>query len=376
MDLLVNIARQTLPLVHHRFKVDSTGNWYKVADSLVTETQIYGAIEAISGTGNWPMTQTEFALWQDYFFMNLAEYCHNDEVISLEWPLIRHNKFREQLQFIGALKKVSRSNARRELIDQLIDSPISEKLFGTEVLSKVTQNQERERLIQLFETIDDEETKVKATPATALPMTPAEPEVSEKDRIENEETAEPESGSEEIRLKPGEKVPAMAFSSPKTERESPRPEPLEQSKPVLKTNEPRKQEQEEAYKEAYKIYKEGKRYELAGNYLKALDSYYFCRQLLVQTPPARELYSDCMSAIARCTTKLEHKKRMVEVELEHSREEEPSRKSIGFRLFWTSLMILWISAVAYGIYVYYGDQLMPYVNRAIEYLTAAAERFL
>jgi hypothetical protein len=356
--------------------VDSTGYWYTVADALFKETQIYGAIEAISGTGNWPMTQTEFALWQDYFFMNLAEYCHNDEVISLEWPLIRHNKFREQLQFIGALKKVSRSNARRELIDQLIDSPISEKLFGTEVLSKVARNQERERLIHLFETIDEEETQEKAAPSTPLPITHSESEASIENRNETEKKDSPESTSEEIRLKPGEKVPAMAFASQKAEREAPRPEPLEQSKPVLKPNEPRKEEQEEAYKEAYQIYKEGKRYELAGNYLKALDSYYFCRQLLVQTPPARELYSDCMSAIARCTTKLEHQKRMAEVELEHSREEEPARKSLGFRLFWASLMILWISAVAYGIYVYYGDQLMPYVNQAIEYLTAAAERFL
>ncbi len=371
MDLLVNIARQTLPLVHHRFKVDATGNWYKVADSLVKETQIYGAIEAISGTGNWPMTQTEFALWQDYFFMSLAEYCHNDEVISLEWPLIRHNKFREQLQFIGALKKVSRSNSRRELIDQLIDSPISEKLFGTEVLSRVTRDQERERLLHLFESIDEEESQQETAGVSGQPREGSEPAPVKEEKA----GIKPE--SEEIRLKPGERVPSMAFSSQQAEREAPKPEPLDRSLTRLKPNEPRKEQQEEAYKEAYQIFKEGKRYELAGNYLKALDSYYFCRQLLVQTPPARELYSDCMSAIARCTTKLEHQKRMAEVELEHSREEEPAgRKSLGFRLFWTSLMILWISAVAYGIYLYYGDQIMPFVNKAIEFLSAAAERFL
>jgi len=369
MDLLVRIARETLPLVHHRFKVEYTGNWYKVAESLIREKQIYGAIEAISGTGNWPMTQNEFHLWQDFFFMSLAEYCHQDEVISLEWPLIRHQKFRENLQFVGSLKKVTRANGRRELIDQLIDSPISERLFSNKEIEKVSRENERLRLHKLFERLDEEERSLAERRSEEIP--PASKTEVASEREEKGWTKEESTGPAVRRLKEEDRAPAMALDAG-VKNEIPRTEIRERGSEIPKNL--RKEEREQAHKEAYQVFKEGKRYELAGNYLKALDSYYYCRQLLVQTPPAKELYGDCMSAIARCTTKLEHKKRMSESELQVHTAEEPGRRSWGYRLFWTSLMLVFSSSIAYGVYVYYGDEIMPYVHRAIKYLSLALER--
>lgn len=365
MDLLVRIARETLPLVHHRFKVDNTGNWYKVAESLIKEKQIYGAIEAISGTGNWPMTQSEFSLWQDHFFMSLAEYCHKDEVISLEWPLIRHNKFRDQLQFIGSLKKVSRANGRRELIDRLIDSPISDKLFSSADVENTVRERERQRLLKLFHEIDQEERDSAGIVSNNYPPV-SEAEVREKE--DEVHDVQPQG----YQLKKEEEVPAMAFST-HTDTQIPTPVKKEEPQSVI-PKDLRKTEQEQAYKEAYQIFREGKRYELAGNYLKALDSYYYCRQLLVQSPPARELYGDCMSAIARCTTKLEHKKRMVEADQAARVSRPRQRQSFGYRFFWSTLTLAWVSAVAYGVYVYFGDSIMPYLEKAVEYFALALER--
>lgn len=341
MISLKHIAQSTLKLVDERFRVSSDQNWNELVTVLMEETNFYKAIQAISASGNWPMRSNEFELWQTYFFMELAEYCHRTKNLSVEGKMIEHPTFMELLEFIQSLKKVTRLRGQEDLIDELIKDPLAEVNFKDQLIEHLIRRQKREELQDLMDLWEAE------TRHDSTLLTPENADILDLDMHDTLDI-----GGEEDK-----KQPAMPKKSPLSEHTpielnwkaapaiNPGPEPV-------------------ASRKAKSIFEEAKKLERTGKPQLALKHYYYCRQELKRQPEmSRSLNADCATAIARCTAKVDlarqHHASVHYSDLEQSGNGRTSR--VIQRVLWALVLGL-IAFIGWRVYVVYQAEIMEYLG--------------
>ena len=335
MISLKHIAQSTLKLVDERFRVSSDQNWDELVALLMEESNFYKAIKAISTSGNWPMRSEEFELWQTYFFMELAEYCHRTKNLSVEGQMIEHPRFMELLDFIHSLKKVTRLRGRDDLIQELIDDPLAEINFKDQLIEHLIRRQKREELQDLLDFWEAE------TRHDSTLLTPENADILDLDMNDTIEMGEDQVSQEEV--KPQEVAKMELDWQTLPEKESPR--------------------QFSVQRRARSIFEEARKLEKSGKPDLALNQYYYCRKELSRAKASRtELFTDCATAIARCSAKIELERRARVAMAQEEVKESSVDKAIGVtRLLWLIVLSLLVF-IAYRSFVVYESEIMEYLG--------------
>ena len=342
MISLKHIAQSTLKLVDERFRVSSDQNWDELVTLLMEETNFYKAIQAISASGNWPMRSNEFELWQTYFFMELAEYCHRTKNLSVEGQMIEHPTFMELLEFIQSLKKVTRLRGQEDLIDELIKDPLAEVNFKDQLIEHLIRRQKREELQDLMDLWEAESRH----DSTLLTFENAE--ILDLDMHDTLDIGEQEED---------EKQQAMPRKSPLAEHT-----PIElnwKAAPAINAG-----PEPVASRKAQSIFEEAKKLERAGKPQLALKHYYYCRQELKKQPEmSRTLNADCATAIARCTAKVDLARQQHASAHYTSLEQNESGKTgrLAQRILWALVLGL-VAFIGWRVSVVYEAEIMEYLG--------------
>ena len=345
MISLKHIAQSTLKLVDERFRVSSDQNWDELVTVLMEETNFYKAIKAISTSGNWPMRSDEFELWQTYFFMDLAEYCHRTRNLSVEGQMIEHPRFMELLDFIQSLKKVTRLRGRDDLIQELIDDPLAEVNFKDQLIEHLIRRQKREELQDLMDLWEAE------TRHDSTLLTPENADILDLDMHDmldigsNEDRIQEESDTEE---------PVAGIES------------NESGEKVLDWPRATKQDSSRRFSDerrARSIFREAQALEKNGKPELALNQYYYCRKELSRADASKTaLFADCATAIARCSAKIElNRQSEPRVSRIERSETSGSKGKLAQRILWFLVLSL-LALIAYRAFEVYQTEIMEYLG--------------
>ena len=345
MISLKHIAQSTLKLVDERFRVSSDQNWDELVTVLMEETNFYKAIKAISTSGNWPMRSDEFELWQTYFFMELAEYCHRTRNLSVEGQMIEHPRFMELLDFIQSLKKVTRLRGRDDLIQELIDDPLAEVNFKDQLIEHLIRRQKREELQDLMD-LWEAETRHDSTLLT--------PENADILDLDMHDTLDIGIVKGQVQEESREEEPVE-----KMETFLPKEASLDGQRTPNQVSPSRFKEE----RRARSIFKEAQELEKNGKPELALNHYYFCRKELSRAKASKtSLFSDCATAIARCSAKIELNRQSAAAVLKVEKPEVPSSGAkIIQRILWLVVLSL-LALIAYRAFEVYETEIMEYLG--------------
>lgn len=337
MISLKHIAQSTLKLVDERFTVSADQNWEELVTVLMEQTNFYKAIQAISASGNWPMRSNEFELWQTYFFMELAEYCHRTKNLSVEGKMIEHPRFIELLEFIQSLKKVTRLRGREDLIDELIKDPLAEVNFKDQLIEHLIRRQKREELQDLMD-IWEAETRHDSTL-----LTQENAEILDLDMHDTLEIGE-EKGVHAL-------VSSFQESVQLDMEWKAAPEVNDSLQPA-------------AHRRAKSIFEEAKKLEKSGQPQLAMNQYFYCRKELNKEEAVKSpLYAECVTAIARCAAKVELARQQHASphfsEMQAPAPPQPNRTAQ--RVLWLLVLGL-LGLIAWRAYGVYETEILEYLG--------------